>query len=199
MSQSKARATRKASLRDQLAKKRAKVVVEYFPLDDEGEKAIERLEEAQKLLANGKRIAALQQDKSTIDITALERDVAAAEAERDKHCLALRMRGLSEDERDALQSSFPVEDPPQIPDNTPEEKRRELEEKVKAVEAANKASTQEWTYHALAAAVQESDLTADEWRDELTSGRWTAGDLHTLRKAIIRATNSQPAEGIPKG
>lgn len=189
MSQSKARAARKTSLRDQLARKRAKVVTEYFPLGEQGEKALERLEEAQQTLARARRVASLQADKATIDVAALEAALAEAEAERDRHCLAVRIRGLSEDERDALQSEFMVEDVDKDADA----------DKRKKVEARNAQRIREWTYHALAAAVQDSDLTADDWRDELTSDRWTAGDLERLRVAIIRAYGAQPAENIPKG
>jgi len=188
MSQSQARAARKTGLRDQLARKRAKVVTAYFPLDEAGEKAVQRLEQAQKELQFGNVIKARQGDKSTLDIAALEQSVADAEAERDKHCLALRFRGLSEDERDALASEYLPDD---IPADLKGEDRRKAEE-------ANAAKVKEWTYHAMAAAVLDSDLTADEWKAELTSERWSAGDVITCRDAIQRAYGAQPADGIPK-
>jgi hypothetical protein len=50
----------------------------------------------------------------------------------------------------------------------------------------------------MAAAVLDSDLTAEEWRVELTSDRWSAGDVITCRDAIQRAYGAQPADGIPK-
>jgi hypothetical protein len=188
VSQSKARTVRKAGLRDQLARKRAKVVTAHFPMDEHGEKAMERVEQAEKELQFGKLIKTRQGDKSDINIAGLEQAVTDAEAERDKHCLALRFRGLSEDERDALASEY-------LPDNIPDDvkggERRKLEE-------ANVVKLKEWTYHAMAAAVLESDLTADEWRDELISDRWSAGDVITCRDAIQQAYGAQPADGIPK-
>lgn len=188
MSQSKARVARKGGLRDQLARKRAKVITLYFPIGEEGEKAAERFEQAEGTLASARRIKAIN-DKADFDIPALEQAAAEAQADRDERCLTLRIRGLSEDERDALASEYVGEE---VPDGADAAKKKEILE-------ANTAKNKEWTYHALAAVAQDSDLTADEWREELTSDRWTAGDLDQIRVGILRAYGAQPADGIPKG
>jgi hypothetical protein len=51
----------------------------------------------------------------------------------------------------------------------------------------------------MAASVVDSDLTADDWNAELTSGRWSAGDVQSIRDAIQQAYQAGPAPGIPKG
>lgn len=189
MSQSKARAARKGGLREQLARKRAKIVTLYFPADDEGEQSIKRVDEAERDLQFGKLMHARQGKESKVDIPVLEAAVAAAEAYRDEHCLELSVRGLSEDERDALMSAYLGEE---IPDGaSPEERKRIID--------SNTAKNKEWTYHALAVVAQDSDLTAEEWRAELTSDRWSAGDVVKIREGILEAYGAQPAENIPKG
>lgn len=192
MSESKARTTRKTtpSLRDQLALKRAKIVTEYFPLGDDGEAAIDRFESLDRQVQLSEVIANRQGDKSDVDLDALRKLRDEAAAERDKHCLALRFRGLSEDERDALASEFVGED---VPKNAEPDERKRIEEE-------NDRKVKEWTYAALAAAAVDADLTAEEWRAELTTpGKWSAGDINRLRDAIQRAYGAQPADGIPKG
>lgn len=186
----KAAATKpkKNTLRDQLAKKRAKVVTLYFPVDDEGEKAIETLTKREQLLELAETQHARQGEKSEIDLDSIRRLVADATAKRDAHTMMLQIRGLSEDAYDALASEFYVEDPPE---DATEEQRKALDE-----EADHKG--REWTYHALAQTVVNSDLTADDWREELTSDRWTFGDIAKLRLAIRQALGAQPADGIPK-
>lgn len=188
MSQSKARAARKSSLRDQLARKRARVVTAHFPLDDEGDKALERYEQAVRLLETSRRLKQVN-PKSDMDLAQLEREVAEAEKVRDEHCLVLRFRGLTEDERDALASEFVTEE---IPSGASDEDKERILQ-------ANKAAIQGWTFAAMAAVVVDSDLTAEEWREELTSDRWTAGDMVRIRESIQSAYGVQPADGIPKG
>lgn len=191
MSQSKARAARKSSptLREKLARKRAKRVPEWFPISDAGEQALEKLEKAEKQLQFGEVIANRQGEKSDIDLDRLRQLRDEAEAERDSECMQLEFRGLSEDERDALASEYMLEE---IPENADEEERRRIG-------AANKQKIKEWTYAAMEAAVVDSDLTAEEWKEELTSDRWSAGDIDRVRYAIQRAYGAQPADGIPKG
>lgn len=176
------------SLRDRLAKKRAKIVTEYFALDEDGEAAIKKVEDAQKLLDISTAIKA-RQANADIDLGALTKVRDDAAAERNKTCLALQFRGLSEDALDALMSAYVGED---IPEDATDEKK-------KALEQANYEKTKEWTSHAMAETVVDSDLTADDWRDELASGRWTKGDIVRIRDAIMTAYGAQPADGIPKG
>lgn len=179
----------KPSLRDQLAKKRARIITEYFPLDDEGEAAVTELENLQGQLRLNEIVSNRQGEKSDVDLTGLRGKIAAAEKRRDETCLVLRVRGLSEDERDALASEFSFDEEP---DGATEDEKR-------AIQKANADRIREWTYAALAVAAQDSDLTADEWRDELSSDRWTAGDMARIRNAISSAYGAGPANGIPKG
>lgn len=182
-------APKPVSLRDRLAKKRAKIVTEYFALDEDGEKAIEQLATAQKLLDMCEAIKA-RDASAKVDLGELKQKRDEAAAERNKTCLKLQFRGLSEDAQDALASEYIVVE--ELDEDASAEDK-------KASEKRELDALKEWTFHAMAETVVDSDLSAEEWREELTSGRWTLGDITRIRGAIQSAYGSQPADGIPKG
>jgi hypothetical protein len=172
------------SLREQLARKRAQEVVLPFPIGEEGARAQRDVAEAETTLRLARALAARGQDAKLDEATEA---LAKAQAALDAASVTLRFRGLSEDERDALASQFPIDDVPEDVDA------------AKPVIEANRAAIRAWTFEAMAVSVIGSDLTADDWQAELTSGRWSAGDVQAIRDAIQQAYQTGPAPGIPKG
>ena len=103
-----------------------------------------------------------------------------------EHCVEIRFRGLTEEERDALVSAHTV----------PETDAAELAKDPKAT----RIDRVPFLADALAAAVLDEDnLAADEWEKELRSERWTAGDVAALFQRVVATTGEQPALSIPFG
>ena len=182
------------SLREQLARKRAQEVILPFPIGEEGARAQRDVAEAETTLrlaralaARGQENRADVQDKLDAKVKYAAEALTKAQAALDAASVTLRFRGLSEDERDALASQFPVDD---VPEDV---------EAAKPIIEANRAAIRAWTFEAMAASVVDSDLTADDWKAELTSGCWSAGDVQSIRDAIQQAYQAGPAPGIPKG
>ena len=174
------------SLRQQLARKSAHSTSLTFPLGEEGERAKAELDAAEQGL---KLVQALHKDASTrADVEkAAKQRLAKAEREYAKHSVTIRFRGLTDEERDALISAHPPTPEQEVADQgKPEEERASI----------NRAT---FTPAALAVCALDSDLTEEEWTAELTSDRWTAGEKLALYKAIVAATNAEPAPGLPKG
>lgn len=177
----KAPADRKPSLREQLARKRAHVAIFRINPDEATDKLQADAAEAQSTAKIAKLTKALddeQKDK-------LQAEADRLQAEYEAACLEFRFRGLSPDEWDALLSEFT---PPELTD----------EEKAdgKKPEPYDLVG---FTAHLLAVSAEDSDLTADEWLDELQSGRWSKLEVDGMRAAARGATLGEPAAGIPKG
>lgn len=174
MSQSRSRAARKSSLRDELARKRSRTTSVTFPVGEAGDKAARELEEAQQAF---QLLKVYQAQGKEIDLAKPEAAVKKAASMYEKNSITLTFRGLSPDEVDTLRSEFTVDD---------EDKDAKFD-------------TKGYTCALLAAATVDSDLTADEWRHELyESGRWSEGEVRKIGDAAHDAYSEAPAPGIPK-
>jgi hypothetical protein len=164
------------SLRDQLARKRARTSSFPFAVDEEGARTLVEYQKAERALDYAKMV------QKGVD-RAQEQVDALAPQLRD-HCQQITFRGLTEDERDALVSEHTV----------PETDAKLLEKDP----AATRIERAGFLADALAATVlDEGNLTADEWLAELSSDRWTAGDLAALFERVVQTTGEQPARSIP--
>lgn len=179
----KAPADRKPSLRDMLASKQPRVTEVSFPIGEEGETAKAELDEARQSLellrfATAKQKA--QGAKATVDLTEAEKRVKDAEAKYRQVSMTLRFRGLTPLEVDALSDEFAL---------TEED-----------TAAGKKFDSRGYTCALLAAATIDSDLTVEEWDEELyQSGRWSDGEILLMRDTARSAYEETAAPGIPKG
>jgi hypothetical protein len=180
------------SLREQLARKRAHRAQATFPIAAEGDRAQGDLESARQAL----QIAELAgQDDA---MRRARNWVRRAESRLAKHSATVVVRGLSEEERDALTSAHPPTD----------EQRAEDDRAVKAKEmkpedrrVINKPA---WLAAALTLCQVVDDeadrLTAEEWAGQLSDPeRWTAGEVNSLYRTVLAATHDGPSPGIPLG
>lgn len=164
------------NLRDHLAKKRAHSTSLSFPLGEEGEAAKAALEDAETSYA-------------LMGLSTNEEGLAAAQKRRDEArekyravSFEIRFRGLTENERDALSSEHTY-----------------AEDDLAANVKSGDLNVKTYLPAALAVCVVDSTLTEAEWAAELSSDRWTAGEKDAMFSAVVTATRSQPAAGIPKG
>lgn len=175
------------SLREQLAKKRAHSTSLTFPLGEEGERAKAALEEAEQGLRLAQVVSKGRDDDGTVKRA--EQRVKKARTAYEQVSVTISFRGLTDDERDALMSEHPATDEQVAKDkadDVPEQERSSVNRKT-------------FTPAALAIAALDSDLTEEDWATELASDRWTAGERFSLYRAVVTATNAEPAPGIPKG
>lgn len=93
------------SLREQLARKRAHSTHITFSLGEDGEKAKAKLDQAQQEL-----MFARVSGKTDDVVRKLERRVKAAEKAYGPVSVTIQFRGLTEEERDALESTYPATD-----------------------------------------------------------------------------------------
>jgi hypothetical protein len=168
-------------LRDQLAKKRAHRTSLTFPLGEDGERAKAALEESQQRL-----VLAQVRAKDDAAIRAADQAVRRARTKYTKVSLTIEFRGLTEEERDTLMAAHPATDEMRVEDaDKDEDEKRDINRKT-------------FLPAALEVCALESDLTEEEWADELSSDRWTAGEANALFKAVVSATHEEPTAGIPK-
>jgi hypothetical protein len=174
------------TLREQLARKRAARRKVQLPLGPEGERAQGDLDQAKQAM----QIAQLTGNADAIQKARnWER---RAQRALDKHSTTIVVRGLSEEERDALNSAHPAT-AEQIAEDDAAIKNKEMGEDERR--SINKAT---WLPAALELVVVDSDLTEAEWATELAEpGKWTAGEKNALLTAVVRATQEGPAPGIP--
>jgi hypothetical protein len=181
-----------ATLREQLAKKRAQQRSVMFPIGTEGAKAQAELEEARQAL----RLAQMTDNPEAIkNIQKWRRRV---ETVLGRHSMTIIVKGLSEEARDALASEYPA---------TPEQRAEdEAQIKAKTMSAEDRRTINlaMWLPAALAktVVVENGDVpfTEEEWTAELADEeKWTAGEKRSLFAAIVSATNEGPAPGIPLG
>lgn len=176
------------TLREQLARKRAHTATLVFPLGDDGQKAKAAVAQAEAQLTLVHRVS-LDGDERSKAVTNAERDLSQARKAYDKVSLTIQIRGLDEEERDALMSAHPATDE-QI------EKWKSDGGKDEDKPTLDRAS---FLPAALAMSVLDSDLTEAEWAAELTSGRWAAGEKLQLFRGVLEATHASPADGLGKG
>jgi hypothetical protein len=177
------------SLREQLAHKRAHSTSLTFPLGEAGERAKAELEAAHTGLEYARLINSKTPNADVIKRAQQRLTKAEREYAKPENSLTIRFRGLTEDERDALISAHPVTDEQKAKDEAdevPKEERSQI----------NRAG---FTPAALAVCALDSDLTEEEWVAELASDRWTAGEKLALYRAIVSATDQEPAPGVGKG
>lgn len=178
-----------SSLREQLAKKRAHSTSLTFPLGEAGERAKAELEAARAGLEYARLINSKAPTAEVIKRAEQRLRKAEREYAKPENSLTIRFRGLTEDERDALISAHPATEEQQAKDEAdgvPKEERSQIDRAG-------------FTPAALAAAALDSDLTEEEWVAELASDRWTAGEKRALFRAIVTATDEEPAPGVGKG
>lgn len=178
----KAPADRKPSLRDMLASKKPRVTEATFPIGEQGERAHAELDQARQSLELLKFATAKQQAqgaKTTVDLGGAEKRVKDAEAAYERASMTLRFRGITPVEVDALRSEFTSSDDE---------------------EDAAKFDVRGYTCALLAMCVLDSDLTAEEWDEELyESGRWSEGEIAHIRDMAREAYLEVAAPGVPKG
>jgi hypothetical protein len=177
----KAPADHRPSLREQLARKRAHVAIFRINPDE----ATDKLQADAAEAASTAKIATLTRTLDDGQKAKLQAEADRLQAEYEAACLEFRFRGLSPDEWDALLTAFAV------PELTDEEKAEGKERE--------KYDLTGFTAHLLAASAEDSDLSADEWLDELQSGRWSKAEVEGMRAAATSATTGEPAASIPKG
>lgn len=174
-------------LREQLARKRAHSTSLTFPVGEEGQAAKDELEAAESD-ARLTEMVAKGEGANAVRKRAKDR-VAKAKRTYEKHSVTIYFRGLTEDERDALMSAHPVTD---------EQRQKEIEDEV-PVDDRTLINRATFLPAALAVSALDSDLSEQDWSDELSSDRWTAGEKQALFTAVINATHAQPAPGVGKG
>lgn len=172
-----------ASLREQLARKRAHSTSLTFPLGEAGERAKSTLEAAERTL----QLAQITNRRDQEALQSLEDAVKEAKAAYDEHSVTVTFRGLTEEERDALLAAHPP---------TPEQ---EQSDKGKPEDERAMVNKSTFLPAALAVAALDSDMSEQDWATELGSDRWTAGEKQALFAAVVAATNAQPAPGLGKG
>lgn len=163
------------SLRDQLASKKPNTSSCTFPVGQSGRAAAEAYEKAQSHLELIKLMNARRKPgEAKVDTKTAEAEVRKARQRYEKTSVTLRFRGLTPTERDALASEHtPSGDEP--------------------------VNMRAYTSALLQLAALDSDLTATEWDRELyESGRWSAGEVETIRETARAAYQEVHAPGIPK-
>lgn len=173
-----------SSLREKLARKRANSAERTYPVGPEGEAAKAELASAENALQFAKLVPG---DGRQQALKEAEERLEAAKAAYADNSVTIRVRGLTEDERDALMTAHP---------RTPEQ---EAKDKELPEDQRSDLDTDGFLAAALAVCAVDSDLTEEEWAVELASTRWTAGEKSDLFGAVVTATNAEPGPGIPKG
>ena len=180
------------TLREQLARKRAHRAQATFPVGPEGERAQADLEDARNALQIGQLAGADDAIKRARNwVRRAERTLA-------KHSMTVVVRGLSEEERDALTSAHPATDAQRAEDDKAV-KSKEMKAEDRRV--INRAT---WLPAALELAQVPEDegdrLTEREWAAALGDPeRWAAGEVMALYRTVLTATHDGPAPGIPFG
>jgi hypothetical protein len=181
---------RKPSLRDQLKSKQPHTTSRSFPVGEAGEKAKAALDQARESLSLLNVLNSQRNGRGKVDAAAAEAAVKRAQAAYEKVSVTLTFRGLSPVELDALANEFDV------PELSPEE-LAELKEKG---QKPPEFDVRGYTGALMALAVIDSDLSADEWDEELyESGRWSDGEVYDIREAARSASKEGLGPGIPKG
>jgi hypothetical protein len=177
------------TLREQIAHKRAHREHVRFPLGDAGEQALAELEQGKRELQLARVTNAPPEA-----LAAAEKRVAKLERTyyRPDRSMLVVVRGLNDEERDALASAHPPTEEQQA-----EDQQRiaggKLEERDRRT-----LNNETWLPAALAAAVVDSDLTEEEWAIELKDpDKWTSGERIALQRAVVTATNGEPSAGTP--
>jgi hypothetical protein len=177
------------TLREQMAHKRAHREYVRFPLGAAGEQALTDLEQAQRDLQVARVTGAPPEA-----VAAGEKRVAKLERlyYRPQTSMLVIVRGLNDEERDALASAHPPT----------EEQQAEDQERITAgkIEERDRRTlnNETWLPAALAAAVVDSDLTEEEWAVALKDPEmWTSGEKIALQRAVVTATNGGPSPGTP--
>ncbi|HEY9371537.1 hypothetical protein [Streptomyces sp.] len=171
------------SVRDQLRQKRQRESVFKIHNGEDSAEKQDRLDKAKQVLQYATLGVGLKVDAA--GKAKLKREVDKLQAEYDAECLVFRFRGLSPAEWDTLDSEFAV------PELTDEEKAEGKE--------PEKFRRDRYIAALLAVSAMDSDLSVDDWYEEITSGRWSVQEVAGLREAAVTATHGEPAGGIPKG
>jgi hypothetical protein len=175
------------SLRDDLARKRARRVEVKFALGAEGARAEADLGEARQAL----QFAQLTGNADAI--TKAKNWISRAERTFEKHSMRIVIRGLDEEARDALASAHPATAEQMAEDSAM------IKAKKMSADDRRTLNKETWLPAALALTVVDSDITEEEWAAELADDqKWAAGEKQALFVAIVSATNEGPAPGIPK-
>jgi hypothetical protein len=153
------------------------------------DKLIPPLEEARRSLL----VAPYTNGTATQKKAAVNKAAAAVEdakAKLDACFYRVEFRGLpGDDDLDALINAYPA---------TPEQI-----EKAKAAGAEGDDVPQidmdPFNVAYLHACVVDSDLTEDEWREELWSDRWTPADRRAIFDRVHQANQRAASDGIPNG
>lgn len=141
----------------------------------------EAVEEAQRVLVTAQQIAAGAMLGDDADVKARAKELLdEAKAHRAECFHRVWFRGLPFDEFDALVALHPPTD----------EQRRSDEQH------AWNPDTFVWAL--LEECVVDGDLTADEWKAELGSDRWTSADRQRFLGMAIAAQRQTLADAIPK-
>jgi DNA primase catalytic subunit len=176
------------TLREDLARKRAQRRQVVFPLGASGEGAKADLDQAKQAV----QLAELAGNDDAIKRA--RNWVRRAQRLLDKHSVKITVRGLTEEERDTLNSAHPATDEIRAEDDAAI-KRKEITEDDRRL-----LDRKSWLPAALELVAIDSDLTEAEWAAELSAPeKWTVGDKQALFVAVIGATNEGPAPGVPFG
>lgn len=168
--------TRRKGLREALAQK--KVRIEHFPIPLSDAEIIDPLAERLQLARNVALRASLDDDQKAKDDAAAK--VKAAEAEVDKHFWKVGFKGLTSDaDFDALINAHPA---------TEAQKAAAKADGTEDDVLAKMVDLDEFYLALLAVCAVDTDgMTADEWRAELWSERWTKADRKALFATVDRA------------
>ena len=174
------------SLRDQLAKKRAQRRSVRFPIGPEGSKAQADLGQALQAV----QLARLSGGADTLKNAETWR--RKAERALEAHSMTVAVRGLSNEERDTLNSAHPATATQQAEDDKLIAAKQMKPEERRMIDVAT------WLPAALEIVAEDSDLTEKEWGEELADpSKWTAGEKDSLFRAVVSATQEGPSPGIP--
>jgi hypothetical protein len=161
------------NLREALAAKRVREAVYPLAVEDDAEPR-KRLEEAR-----ARRIlAGIGKDPEEEALAAARAEEAAAQADVDACYHPLRLRGLSAADMEALRQACPPKPGEADGDEFDEDLFRP---------------------GLIAACAVDSDLSAEEWAEELTSDRWTLGDVATLYRLALEVCRKPANDGLGKG
>lgn len=193
-------------LRQALAEKKVRRTHYDIPVveSDVADAAGFRVSEARNLVRASR--LTLARVKGTED----EADVAAAVEESEKHLAEaeadyaacfyrVHFRGLPEVDFNALQNAVPEpEEPEALPADASDEQREAHAAAQVAYEAASDAAEDDFIFALMEACADDSDMTADEWREELSSPRWSKPDRAAIRRAAVEANVREFSATVPK-
>lgn len=162
-----------SSLRSALAAKRVREAV--YPIQTADDTvARENLAEAKQR----RLLAGVGKDSTTEQVAEAEKAVQVAQAAVDACYYQLRLRGISAADLEALINAHPPK--PDAEDGSSWDEDGLMPALV-------------------AACTVDSDLSADEWADELSSERWTRGDRKALFLAAMSVCIKAGNDGLGKG